>query len=54
MLNILTTKKKQILEKTRLRRKLKERGIDAHPISHEHVGGNNNHGSNEGWAVQHA
>ena len=53
MLNILTTKK-QIPGKTRQRRKLKERGIDAHPIIHEHMGGNNNHGSNEDWVVQHA
>ena len=54
MLNILTTKKKQIPEKTRYRRKLKERGIEAHLIIHEHVWGNNNHGSNEDWVVQHA
>ena len=53
MLNILTIRKK-ILEKTQQRRKFKERGIDAHPIIHEHVGGNNNHVCNEDWVVQHA
>ena len=53
MSTILTTKEKQIPEKTGQRRKLKERNIEAHPKIYEHVGGNNNHGGNEDWVVQH-
>ena len=41
MVNILTSK--EIIWKR-----------DVHPINHEHVWGNNNHGGIEDWVVQHA
>ena len=53
MVNILTSKE-IIWKRDGEGGNLKERRIHVHPINHEHVWGNNNHGGIEDWVVQHA